>query len=317
MAPKALDPWSERPRLWGGVVADVGSKKTAGFNTVLTPIWRVQAEFHTSHRAEPKSHQGKVRSAKAIDKQWEKDCATALGKGEDPPDRPDAADAGVAPTVRQLLSNDTTQERLAELMQQNPRGIVLYRDELSGWFASFNQYRPGADEQFYLQCHAGGAWQQDRKIARSQDRKIARSQDRKIGNIWIEDLYLNIFGGFQHEVVAEVLTRRAKPGANKSADNGLTARFSLLVWPDQINRLEWVDRKLDADTRATVENLFRRLLALDTERFVGPRSGNATHYPPLRFTPEGQDGFANGTWTTTKRGRFRADRAAQRPLLQI
>jgi hypothetical protein len=35
-----------------------------------------------------------------------------------------------------------------DLMQHNTRVLMLYRDELSGWFCSFNQYRPDSDEQF-------------------------------------------------------------------------------------------------------------------------------------------------------------------------
>jgi len=285
MAPKALDPWAERPCLWGGVIADVGSKKTAGFNAVLAPIWRMQAEFHESHRAEIKSYQAKLSIAKTINKQWERDCASALKNGEEPPERPGGADAGAPPTARQLIANDTTQERLAELMQQNPRGIALFRDELSGWFASFNQYRPGSDEQFYLGCHAGGAW----------------AQDRKIGNIWIDDLYLNIFGGFQPEVIAEVLGRRVRRNANKSADNGLAARFLCWSGPTSPRRSTGsirgptlAPRMGPKDCSATYWPLIQ-----NASSAPGPRPRRTTHLSASRRT--GKTCFANCTWRTIRR----------------
>jgi Protein of unknown function (DUF3987) len=135
---------------------------------------------------------------------------------------------------------------------------------------SLNQYRPGSDEQFYLQCHAGGPWLQHRKSS---------------ADIIILDVYLSICGGFQPDVVAEVLARR--PG---KSDSGMAARFSLLVWPDPITR-KWVDNSPDREIKAQVTWLFTRLLDKDPEGFVGPRPDGASHFPPLRFTPGGQEIF--------------------------
>src|SRR5262249_2792257 len=36
---------------------------------------------------------------------------------------------------------DTTIERLAEMLTHSPRGLVMIRDELSGWFGGFTRYR--------------------------------------------------------------------------------------------------------------------------------------------------------------------------------
>ena len=73
-------------------------------------------------------------------------------------------------------------------------------------------------------------------------------------------------------------------------DNGLPARFSLLVWPDP-TPVAWVDNSPDRDLRDRINRLFEILSELDPERFVGPRHKDATHYPPLRFTPEAQKVF--------------------------
>ena len=271
MAPKALAPWTERPCLWGGCIAHVGSNKTAGFNAALDPVWRLQGEFREAHRHEMKDYQPKARLAKAMTKQWERASVAALGKGEEPPEAPPGIPA--APTVREIVANDTTQERLVEMMQHNPRGIMLYRDELSGWFHSFNQYRAGADEQFFLQCHAGGPW----------------AHNRKAGDFFVPDLFLCIFGGFQPDIVSEVLTRRT--GQHKAPDNGMAARFSLLVWPEPIKGFEYVDRRRDRDAGIKAEKLFRDLASLDPERFVGAKPKGARHHDPFRFTPEAQAVF--------------------------
>jgi hypothetical protein len=273
MAPKALATWTERPCLWGGCIADVGSNKTAGFNAAFSAIWRLQAEFREGHRGTMKAHQAKARIAKAMIKKWEKTSVAALEKGEDPPEAP--PEIPETPTVREIVANDATQERLVEMMQQNPRGIMLYRDELSGWFYSFNQYRPGSDEQFFLQCHAGGPW----------------AHHRKAGDLFVPDLFLSIFGGFQPDVIAQVLSNRSRPDQRKAPDNGMAARFSLLVWPEPIKGFQYVDKRRDHAAAAKVEKLFFDMSALDPERFVGVLPEGSTHYDPFRFTPEGQAVF--------------------------
>jgi hypothetical protein len=275
IAPKAHAGWTERACLWGGIVGYVGDGKTPSFNAALGPIWALQAKFRDEFQEVLKAWQTKVRLAKIINKQWERDVANAVKKGLPTPELPAAAASPQKPVPRQLVTNDVTQEKLAELMHHNPRGIMLYRDELSGWFRSFNQYRPGSDEQFYLQCHAGGQWHQQRKSG---------------GDYTIPDLYLSICGGFQPDVVAEVLARR--PG---KADIGMAARFSLLVWPDHMPR-QWVDNSPDRELRAQVASLFSRLLSKDPEGFVGPRPEGASHFPPLHFTPEAQEVFRD--WYT-------------------
>jgi Protein of unknown function (DUF3987) len=154
------------------------------------------------------------------------------------------------------------------MIAADPRGILLFRDELSGWFQSFNQYRPGADEQFYLQCHAGGPW----------------LQNRMSGDIIIPDIYLNIFGGFQPKIIKSVLA-----GKSKSCDNGMTARFSLLVWPDTAKEFSFIDSASTPHNRSNVDTIFKHLAEYDPEQFVGPKIEQS--YPPFRFDDAGYDIF--------------------------
>lgn len=42
------------------------------------------------------------------------------------------------PTRRRYLTNDTTVEKLGELLNKNPNGIIVFRDELSGWLRSLS-----------------------------------------------------------------------------------------------------------------------------------------------------------------------------------
>lgn len=272
MAPKAHANWTERACLWGACIGHVGESKTPAFSAALAPIWPLQKKWREAFQEELKAHSAAAGRARMIKKQWERDAATALKKGEEIPPKPEGAEPPEPPVAREMITIDATQERIALLLMHNPRGMLLFRDELSGWFASFNQYRPGADEQFYLQCHAGGPW----------------LQHRVKGDITISDAFLAVFGGLQPDVVAAALARGVHDG---KPDNGLTARFSLLAWPEPVADLQWVDNSPDRDLRERVNHLFERLAALDPERLVGPPFPNSSEYSPLRFAPEAQEVF--------------------------
>ncbi|MGM0806469.1 MAG: DUF3987 domain-containing protein [Bacillota bacterium] len=59
-----------------------------------------------------------------------------------PPEKPSE------PQGQQLVTSDATWEALAEILENNPRGIMFHRDELSGWVKGMDQYRAkGADRQ--------------------------------------------------------------------------------------------------------------------------------------------------------------------------
>ncbi len=45
------------------------------------------------------------------------------------------------PVAKRYLVNDTTVEKLGELLNHHPNGLLLFRDELSGWLHTMD--RPG------------------------------------------------------------------------------------------------------------------------------------------------------------------------------
>jgi hypothetical protein len=283
MRNKNLDDWLEMPCLWGGAIAGIGQLKTPSFNAGLAPLNKLQMKFIDEHIIATEEYREKVRRARFAEKKWEKDCKAAVKKGEEGmPTRPAEADPPPAPIQKRLLTSNFTQEKLVELMAENPRGFLAYRDELSGWFATFNQYRKGDDRQFYLTCHAGGVW----------------PQDRKIGSAWLKDLYLNVFGGFQPGIVAKVL----------AADDpdGMTARFSLLVWPDESLDFKYIDRAPHAESRKGTEEAFEKLFKLSAIDFFGLPGVTPDYLRSLSF-----DDAARGVFTDWYTPHMRAQRSGR------
>jgi hypothetical protein len=270
LAPKAHDSWAERPCLWGAIIGGPGTLKTPAFSAALAPMRRFQGELRDEHEKALDDYKARAERAHFADRQWKEACNQAVKKGEEMPERPEGAQVPDPPTLHRLLTGDTTQEALVDLIAQNPRGMLLFRDELSAWFGSFNQYRPGSDRQFYLECHAGGM----------------HLKDRRLGTVMIDDLYLSICGGLQPEIVTKVL-------AGGDLD-GMTARFSLLVWPDPSREFQYIDRHPNFDAQRDTETALDRLLKLEPERFFGPAQSGADH--AFRFSNAGQEVFRD--WYT-------------------
>ena len=68
------------------------------------------------------------------------------------------------PKMARAWLNDATVEALARRLAENPRGCLLWRDELSGWAQSMNSYKggKGSDRQFFLSLWSSMATAVDR-----------------------------------------------------------------------------------------------------------------------------------------------------------
>jgi hypothetical protein len=119
--------WTERPCLYAAVVGLPGSARTPALKRVASPIYDEQSRRMQVYRRQKVAHE---EDSKAHPK----------------------------PTLPTLYVSDITTEALARVMQDNPRGVTLIRDELTAWVAGMDQYRSrgrGADRQFFLAAWAG------------------------------------------------------------------------------------------------------------------------------------------------------------------
>src|SRR5262249_11906043 len=103
-------------------------------------------------------------------------------------DSPDEPPGGKPqqPILRRLTVNDATAEALVPILQENPRGVLLIRDELIGWVSSMNQYREGgkgADQQFWLSAWSGATVTVDRK------------KTHDLGPLRVRHPFVNVVGG--------------------------------------------------------------------------------------------------------------------------
>ena len=173
------------------------------------------------------------------------------------------------PVEKRYLVNDATVEKLGELLNHHPNGLLLFRDELSGFLHTMD--RPGHENDRAFSCEAWngtGAYTYDR---------IGR------GTLHIRAACVSVLGGIQ-PVPLERYLREVFGGRG---DDGLIQRFQLAVWPDVAGRWRNVDRWPDAAARARALEVFQRLNRLDPAA-VGAEELTPDELPFLRFDAEAQ-----------------------------
>lgn len=118
---------------------------------------------------------------------------------------------GKKPKYAKFILKDFTPEKLAESLQFNEKGVLIFQDELMGWINSFDKYKKGNDQQLYLELYNGNELTVDR---------VTKEPIR------IPQTNVNILGGMQPEIVKQLA------GNNRSED-GFLDRF-LFVYPENL-----------------------------------------------------------------------------------
>ena len=140
--------WSEGANIFSSIVGPPGTAKSPALKLASAPVWKIHAGLLWQHRAEVAMIQEVYQRAKAN------------RKAGDP-----AIHEEPSPPLQRIVTGDATCEALAVLLKDNPRGMMMVRDELSGWINGFNQYKGGGgnDRDFYLQLWNGSPIPIDRK----------------------------------------------------------------------------------------------------------------------------------------------------------
>lgn len=273
--PKRRDDWIVTPNLYGGVVGDPSSKKSPALGTVARYLDRLdskEAELfeearkdYASELAAFEAHQAAVKTSmkKAAAGKGDQEkmlAAIADLKSIQPPDEP---------TQRRFKSNDSTVEKLGELLVHNPNGILVFRDELMGLLSSWEKDGREGDRTFYLEGWNGTASFSIDRIGR--------------GSMHVKNLCLSVFGGIQPDVLERYLGNIAS-----SMDNdGRIQRFQVLVFPESVP-WEWRDRYPVQGAREAVRDLFDRLAALDPLQEGAAAENDFVKLPHFQFDEEAQ-----------------------------
>ena len=274
--PKANDTgWVVVPNLWGGLIAPPGFLKSPVIHAVTRLLNLIQAQWREEHRQALKDYAREKEEHELRAAGWKEQYKAASKKGNAAPDRPE--DEPEEPKLRRLVVNDATFEKLHQTMSDNPAGILVIRDELTGWWSQLDRVGREGERAFSLQ-----AWNGD--TAHTIDR-IGR------GTIHVEACCMSMLGGIQPGRLRSYLVDALKDGPS---NDGLIQRFQLLVWPDTDPDWEYVDRVPDGASEQQAALVFRTLVELDAE-----------HPARFRFDAYAQELFI--AWLAELEAKIRGD----------
>jgi hypothetical protein len=235
------------PVIWTGIIGCSGQGKSPAINDGCFAVMEHEREL---------MHQNK-------------DAATAYDEELATWEAKNRKERGVKPvplTSLTCLMDDMTLEALADTIQQNPRGILVKKDELSHWLASFDQYHAGkgSDVSRWLSLHTAMFFGIDRRT----DHRRYRIPNPRVC----------ITGGIQPRVLARALTE-------DFFERGLPARFLFAAPPSRQDK--WSEDTIPDRVRDDILELFDKLWLLQPEH-----DGNDNLQPALlTLEPDAKEAF--------------------------
>jgi hypothetical protein len=140
-----------------------------------------------------------------------------------------------------LYASDATIERMAVLLQSNPRGILRLSDELSSLFLNMSRYSGGQDNEFWLEAWNGNSYLVER---------MSRPP------ITVEHLLVGVVGGMQPDKLSRSFV---------GDQDGMYARICF-SWPSEPPYRPLTDDA--AEIEPEVVNALLRLIKLPCEADV-------------------------------------------------
>ncbi len=220
--------WIEFPNLWGMIIGRPSLMKSPAMKAARKPLTFLISVAKKLYEEACAQHAGQLETWKILKKAKEEQLKKGISKMLTDGFKVDLQKLGgidiepepKTPTLKRYKTDDTTVEKLGELLIENPHGVLLFRDELAGLLYSFEKAGRENDRPFFLESWSG---KEDFNIDR-----IGR------GSLYVPALYLSIIGSIQPGPLAQYI-RGAMQGGK--GDDGFIQRFQLMVWPEE--NAEW------------------------------------------------------------------------------
>ena len=145
--------WKEPCILWCALVGDPSSNKSPALDRATGALRDLEREHADEHSDRLQGWHADVERAKVERGNWAASIKEASKEARPTPPLPDEAIEPPVPQRRRLLVQDSTPEKLAEILSGNPSGTLHLRDEplgLARQLRSLHIWRPG--------LLARGAW---------------------------------------------------------------------------------------------------------------------------------------------------------------
>jgi phage/plasmid primase-like uncharacterized protein len=280
--PKQLDNWEAIPNLWGGCVSPPSTLKSPSMNEAMKLLERVQAEYSEKFEQEKIGADFDAMANKA----FQDDIKTQLSKvakGKDGAvncaelQRLKAEYAELTqntppePKARIFKTNEVSVQSMTALQNENPRGVLMFRDELTGLLVKWDR-EDGQDERaYFLEGWNGNGSYTDNKIGR--------------GMTHAKNVCISLLGGIQPDKLNRYLYQ-----AQQGNNDGLIQRLQLAVYPDELSNWQLIDTSPNKAEKERAYSIMKTLAEIDFIDY-GAVQGEHDDRPYFHFDDDGQAVF--------------------------
>jgi hypothetical protein len=225
--------WTEPPIFFSAIIADPGSKKSPALSSATIPIKEIQKQYAELFYQQKKQYEKELCDFETFAEEWKHKSKQEKAKASRP-QKP------VAPSLKQLITNDATIEALADLLCNNPKGILFIQDELAGWVKGMNQYRngKGSDQEKWLSFWNGSQTIINRK---SQEEPLV-----------LNNPFVSVIGCLPPDIISDL---------SGGKNNGFVDRI-LFAFPDPVPA-KYSEIEISSGTISGYCNVFNKIYEMN------------------------------------------------------
>ena len=213
--------WVSRPIIYMVLVGSPSCGKTPPLQQAVAPLLKLDGEYDMIYCKEMETY-----------RRWERMSAKQREKHSLPEEMK-------MPQRKCHVVVDSTVEALIGALRDNPRGVLIYKDEIDSLLSNFNRYN-GSDEGYFLSLYSGTPFKYSRKSNNE--------------HIFLANPYCSIIGTTQPGRLGEQF-------GGKRMMNGFSSRF-LKVYPEIDEMPSWNDTAMPDGVLEEWERIIRRVITV-------------------------------------------------------
>lgn len=210
--------WVSRPIIYMVLVGSPSCGKTPPLQQAIAPLLKLDGEYDMVYCKEMETY-----------RRWERMSAKQREKHSLPEEMK-------MPQRKCHVVVDSTVEALIGALRDNPRGVLIYKDEIDSLLSNFNRYN-GSDESYFLSLFSGTPFKYSRKSNNE--------------HIFLANPYCSIIGSTQPGRLGEQF-------GGKRMMNGFSSRF-LKVYPEIDKMPSWNDAAMLDGVLEEWERIIRKV----------------------------------------------------------
>jgi hypothetical protein len=227
--PKQKDDWKVIPNVWGGCVGRPSVVlKTPSMQEPMRMLDKLQSEAGKKYEADKKHFDFENEVYQAAKKSIRAELDKAVKGNFDNQKVGNLRREFMEleeiqePTRRLYKTNETSVQSMTVLQKENPRGILVFRDELVGLLTRWDREDMQDERAYFLEGWNGNGSYTDKKIGR--------------GLVEAENICISVLGGIQPDKL-----NRYIPQTLNGNNDGLLQRLQLAVYPDEPKNWQLID----------------------------------------------------------------------------